>query len=453
MVQSPSTRPLIAWLGDDFTGAAASMEVLAFAGARSVLFLGPPTPAQAQRFEDVQAFGIATLARSKSPEWMSQHLPDLFERLGSTGAELIHYKICSTLDSSPKVGSIGRAAELGAVQFGAAAIPVVTAAPRMGRYQIFGTHFCDFEGQIYRLDRHPVMARHPVTPMAEADVARHLSAQTDLPTACLDLSALANPDLAAKALEGTQARLCTIDMLKPADEPGVGRLLWEGRDRRRFVIGSQGIEYALVAWWQEIGMLPNTTPPGPIDSVEQIAAVSGSVSLSTATQIAWAGRNGFALIRLEALDLIGGNADAAIESSVKQAMAAVSQGLSPLILTATGPDDEAVARLRAAVANAEADADAAQTAIGQGLGRALRLLLEQSGLRRAVVSGGDTSGHVCTELGIFALEALTPTIPGAAICSARSENAFDGLEIALKGGQMGSEDYFGWIRDGGGLRQ
>jgi len=26
------------------------------------------------------------------------------------------------------------------------------------------------------------------------------------------------------------------------------------------------------------------------------------------------------------------------------------------------------------------------------------------------------------------------------------------LEIALKGGQMGSMDFFGWIRDGGGPR-
>ena len=26
------------------------------------------------------------------------------------------------------------------------------------------------------------------------------------------------------------------------------------------------------------------------------------------------------------------------------------------------------------------------------------------------------------------------------------------LEIVLKGGQMGSEDYFGWVRAGGGAR-
>ena len=44
------------------------------------------------------------------------------------------------------------------------------------------------------------------------------------------------------------------------------------------------------------------------------------------------------------------------------------------------------------------------------------------------------------------------TIPGAALCRAYGDGPHDGLEIALKGGQMGSTDYFGWIRDGGGPR-
>jgi uncharacterized protein YgbK (DUF1537 family) len=51
-----------------------------------------------------------------------------------------------------------------------------------------------------------------------------------------------------------------------------------------------------------------------------------------------------------------------------------------------------------------------------------------------------------------ALEALAPTIPGAALCRAYGTGEHDGLQIALKGGQMGSQDYFGWIRDGGGAR-
>lgn len=33
--------------------------------------------------------------------------------------------------------------------------------------------------EVYRLDRHPVMNRHPVTPMGESDLVRHLALQTD----------------------------------------------------------------------------------------------------------------------------------------------------------------------------------------------------------------------------------------------------------------------------------
>ena len=89
--------------------------------------------------------------------------------------------------------------------------------------------------------------------------------------------------------------------------------------------------------------------------------------------------------------------------------------------------------------------------IGAALGRILGRVVRDTGVRRAVISGGDTSGHAARQLGIHALTALAPTIPGAAICRAWSdEAAVDGLELALKGGQMGSEDYFGRVRDGGG---
>ena len=64
--------------------------------------------------------------------------------------------------------------------------------------------------------------------------------------------------------------------------------------------------------------------------------------------------------------------------------------------------------------------------------------------------GWDLSRQELAEL--EALEALAPTIPGAALCTGHGGGAHDGLQIALKGGQMGSEDFFGWIRDGGGPR-
>jgi uncharacterized protein YgbK (DUF1537 family) len=52
-------------------------------------------------------------------------------------------------------------------------------------------------------------------------------------------------------------------------------------------------------------------------------------------------------------------------------------------------------------------------------------------------------------LGIDALTAIAPLAPGSPLCRALSPDpARDGLEIALKGGQVGGEDFFRAVRDG-----
>jgi uncharacterized protein YgbK (DUF1537 family) len=82
-------------------------------------------------------------------------------------------------------------------------------------------------------------------------------------------------------------------------------------------------------------------------------------------------------------------------------------------------------------------------------GLILRDILERSGLKRACVAGGDTSGYAVQPLGVYALEVLVPTAPGAPLCRASSNQPrFDGLEISLKGGQLGGVDYFVKVREG-----
>jgi 3-oxoisoapionate kinase len=134
-------RPLVAWLGDDFTGSAAVMEVLAFAGLPAVLFTDIPDPALAARFAGAAGIGIATTARSHAPDWMAAHLPAPLGWLHALGAPLLHYKICSTFDSAPRMGSIGRAIEVALTVRPSAAVPLLTAAPAMRRYQAFGHLF------------------------------------------------------------------------------------------------------------------------------------------------------------------------------------------------------------------------------------------------------------------------------------------------------------------------
>ncbi|SDI71034.1 four-carbon acid sugar kinase family protein [Aliiruegeria lutimaris] len=445
---------LVAWYGDDFTGAAATMEVLTFSGLPAILFLDVPTAEQLERFPDLRAIGVASTARTMSPAWMDENLPAVFERLKAFDPELVHYKLCSTLDSSPETGSIGRAIEIGATVFCSRAVPVVVAAPQMRRYQCFGHLFAGMGDQVFRLDRHPVMSRHPVTPMDEADVALHIARQSDrLDTALLSLEDLAR---GAGLPEVEAGRLCavTIDTMDAASDAAAGRAMWGARERSRFVIGSQGVEYALVEHWCQSGLLERATPPTGIGRSKGMISVSGSVSPTTAAQIAWSKENGFACVAFDATQVCHGQeaVEREIELSVAACLAALSEGRDPLVYTAEGPDDPAVQRFREEIAATGTQVQDAYRLIGESLGKILFEVLQRSGVRRAIVSGGDTSGFASQQLGIYALSALAPTIPGASIFRAHAEGPMDGLELALKGGQMGSPDYFGWVRDGGGPR-
>jgi uncharacterized protein YgbK (DUF1537 family) len=68
---------------------------------------------------------------------------------------------------------------------------------------------------------------------------------------------------------------------------------------------------------------------------------------------------------------------------------------------------------------------------------------------RVCVTGGDTCGQVSRELGIYALRMVIPVAPGAPLCRASArEDRFHGLQVSLKGGQNGADDYFGRILQG-----
>ncbi|TJZ91246.1 four-carbon acid sugar kinase family protein [Paracoccus gahaiensis] len=449
-------RLRIAWLGDDFTGSAAVMEVLAFAGLPSVLFTQAPGPDLLARFADVAGVGLATTARAETPDWMGAHLPPLFRLLDALQPDLLHYKICSTFDSAPHAGSIGAAIAAGLGVRPSVAVPLLTAAPAMRRYQAFGHLFAGAPQGVFRLDRHPVMAHHPVTPMAESDLLAHLAAQTDLPGALIDLEALAtDPQARLEAALAAGARILSLDSMEPGSEAAAGALIWQNCARMGLVAGSQGVEYALVRHWQQTGEIPIVPPPGSAGAVGRIAVVSGSVSPVTAAQLDWAAGHGFAPLPFDARAACGSEADLRTEETrlIRAALAAAEAGQSPLIHSAAGHRGDQVAAFRQALAASGRPPDEANRRIGEALGRILDGVLRGSGIRRAVISGGDTSGHAMGQMGLQALTALAPTIPGAALCRAYGSGPHDGLQIALKGGQMGSQDYFGWIRDGGGPRR
>ena len=446
---------LLAYYGDDFTGSTDVMEAFTAAGVPTVLFLQAPTARWRARFPDARCMGLAGTSRGRSVAWMDEHLPAAFASLAALDAPILQYKVCSTFDSSPEVGSIGRAIDHGVQIVGGCWSPMVVGAPRLRRYQAFGHLFAAAaDGQVHRLDRHPTMSRHPVTPMHESDLRRHLARQTARRLELLDLVTLAGPQAADRVrdLIGPDTPVVLLDVVDEATSAAAGRQVWEGRGRGLFSASSSGLQYALAAHWRERGWLPARPSLPEAASVPAIAVVSGSCSPATAAQIGWARANGFAVHRLQVPPLLAGigEAEAEIERTVALAVEALRGGRSPLVHSAEGPDDPAVTGFAALTVAAKRDPRDAAAAIGRALAEVMRRLLDRvPTLRRVVVAGGDSSGEVASGLGLTALTVAAGLAPGAPLCTGWSDRPErDGLQIVLKGGQMGGESFFGAVRDG-----
>jgi 3-oxoisoapionate kinase len=448
-----ANKLLLAFYGDDFTGSTDAMEALALSGLRTVLFLSPPAPElRREKFADLRCVGVAGTSRAMSPAEMDAEVEPVLRELWSLGAPVTHYKVCSTFDSSPQAGSIGHIADIAhRTLVPGRVISVLAGAPPLRRYTVFGNHFAAAGDEIYRLDRHPTMSRHPSTPMHEADLRVHLSHQTKARIGLMNVVELAGDDAQIDARHADKLRenpdLLLYDALDNDHLRKSGRLIWrQAQQEQHFVIGSSGVEYALTAHWRADGLIGDKRATfAPVQPVKQLLVMSGSASPMTAQQIQWAGEHGFDCIRVPAEEFVRPQTAAhAREQLLGRGLKSLAAGNSLLLYSAAGPDDPSIRATRERLA-----AGAGNTAkvLGAEMGRMTRELLAQTGLRRVVIAGGDTSSYATQELQLYGLEMLAELTPGAPLCRAYSDDPrFDGLEIALKGGQMGKVDYFGMVR-------
>lgn len=432
-----SDSPLqLAYFADDFTGATDVLASLARAGLKVRLFLEAPTPAQCRGLD---AIGVAGLTRSLAPDAMEAVLRPALTALRDLGPRHVHYKVCSTFDSSPTVGSIGRAIDVGSALFGGRPVPVLVAAPALGRYCAFGTLYARFgigsSGAIYRLDRHPAISRHPVTPMNEADLRVHLGKQTGKRIGLLDVTALdAEPTETFAAYQrqlNAGSEIVLIDGLNDAHLFRAGALLENlATAGPLFSVGSSGVEAALTSHWAgQAGSPDKSTRPASVlnPPTSPLLVISGSCSTVTSGQIDWALAHGFAGVRLDPL------APDAI-ACADTAITALQAGQPVLIYTSRGQAGEPVSAEK----------------LGTELGRLARNVISRAKTLRLVIAGGDTSSYAARALGITSLEMLAPLAPGAPWCRAHGlGSVVDQLQVNFKGGQVGAETFFSTAADSG----
>lgn len=405
------------FIGDDFTGASDTLATLSLAGWRVRLFMDCPDPAVVDR-EGLDAVGIATDTRALPPDRIEIRLREFKSALQALAPRLIHYKVCSTFDSAPHVGSIGAAVLTLEQTLAPRATLVLGGQPSLGRYCFAGNLFARGpDGAVYRIDRHPVMSRHPITPMGEADLRTHLAAQgmRDLRLVPA-FSAPQRHDSMVGSFRQPTSRLL-LDVLDQSDIVAVGKAIKEldDVDLPILFVGSSGVAEAAAgvgARQVTAGELPSV--PGPR------LVVAGSRSSVTAEQIAAARR--YERIPLDATDLD----ETGCVRVAERCAAGLSVGSNVLVYLR--PDT---------------DYGMPSAEISCRLAKLTALILAASPVQAIGVAGGDTSGAVVRQLGFESLSFEGRISSGIAICRGRSTvGTLDGSRLLLKGGQLGSIDLF-----------
>ena len=362
-----------------------------------------PTAQMLLELGPFDAIGVAGASRGMSPADLDLELPAVLAAMANLPISLVHYKVCSTFYSSPTVGSIGRVMDLARQAFGNGVIPIVAGTPALGRYCAFGNLFAraGTGGQVHRLDRHPIMGTHPVTPMTEADLARHLSAQTAKNIAQFALLSFAGGrdamDLELERMVAEAPGAILFDGTAPEHLTEVGRLIGELSRLRRgplFVVGSSGLEYAMTQWWRESDALPEAASSpavdhGPFEAVPQVLAVSGSASILSAMQIDAAIAAGFIDLPVDAAALVvSGDWQVSLDMLADQAICGLREGKSAMLHTARGPHDPRIEAMIGALMLDGLTRDEAKHAggrlLGQRMGQIVDRALRAVSLRRVV---------------------------------------------------------------------
>ena len=448
------SKLLLTFYGDDFTGSTDALEQLTLAGIRAALFIEPPTPAQLRRFPELQAVGVAGMTRSLPPGAMEKELRPAFKKLKALGARHVHYKVCSTFDSSPAIGSIGRAIDVGDGNFPRAVCAAARCRAGARTLRDFRKSFRPLRHRQRRRDSpaRPASVHQPASGHADdgSDLRLHLAKQTKKKIALFDILKIALPEAEARAalkkILAGKPDVVLFDAFWPEHLEAHRRI-------DRCVCQRAGGRCSPSArresrWrWRRSGS-GGRAPRAAIDKsaarrarpirANQILIGSGSCSPVTEGQIAWALKHGFAEVALDAAALASRQktAGAEIRRATEAAAKLLQTGRSVIVHTsrAGGADARTAAKLKGRTAR-DARHGARQNSARRAGAKAACAGFDRRRRHvelRGAGAGNRGGGDDC------AADAGRAVVPGVRAGFSRRT----GCEIVFKGGQVGAENYF-----------
>jgi uncharacterized protein YgbK (DUF1537 family) len=403
-------------IADDFTGASDIANTLAKGGLSTIQFLGLPGNDAPSSCE---AGVVALKSRSiPAPEAVALSLKAM-QWLQSQGCKQFVFKYCSTFDSTPD-GNIGPVGEALAKALGVYGVPATPAFPTTGRTV--------YQGHLF-VNGRPLnesgMENHPLNPMTDSDLARWLAKQSGDPVGLVPWTIVRQgSDAIRQALQkaaSEKQRLVIIDAISDEDLLAIG----EACADIPLLTGGSGIALGLPANLIRSGLATGAGSAfAGVSGPEAILA--GSCSKATLGQIELHKRDHPSLpIAVDAV-MQGKITTASLVTFVRE-----HAGKAPLIYSSDSP--ERVRELQHAFGREQVSHQ-----LEKLFADTARALVD-SGVRRLVVAGGETSGAVVLALGLQSFSIgpeIDPGVPALANAGGKP------LALALKSGNFGAPDFF-----------
>lgn len=402
-------------IADDFTGA------LLIAGKLEAVGVHAPVFFEASGLNSDTAGDVLILASRTRVAPVAEALAEI-ERganaLESAGCTRLAYKACASFDSTPE-GNIGPAADYLSDRAGNAPVLMSAGFPF---YNVTVHH-----GHMFyrtRLVSESIKRLDPLTPMTDSDLVRFLSHQTRTPVASLPHSVLFR-GIEATRLEWQRLVADGVRhvLADTSDDGDVAICAILAAESHAVVVASDPliIEYAkaLAGPRKHQVIQPLSFPDGPG------AVLVGSVGPVATEQTAQFS----AVYPTLVLNPLDTRDEAAITADALD-WAAPRLGYQPIAIS-TDIDPAAVERAQKAFGVIGAARRVERLLAGIAVG------LRDLGVRRLVVSGGETSGAVVAALGIDRVRALPDGPLGSGFCIADEPVP---MSLFLKSGKLGSPD-------------
>ena len=411
-------------IADDYTGASDLANTLTRAGLRTVQTIG--VPADELALPEVDAVVVSLKSRSIEAGLAVSRSRAADKWLRSRGADHVLFKICSTFDSTD-TGNIGPVMDALHADSGDSIVLVTPAFPETGRTVYQGNLFV---GPV-PLNESP-LKDHPLNPMHDSNLVRVLARQSKTKIGLVDLATVVRGPEAVRVrlddLSGKGFGAAIIDAVFDRDLETIGEVTLN----HRLSVGASGIGFGLaralvLAGGGQKGAAGRTVVEAPVGG--PAACLAGSCSQATLQQIASA-EQAMAVLHLDPDRIVTGQDEAG--RALSWAAERLKEG-PVLITSSSAPEQVAALQFRHG-------RDAAGHAIEQAMAD-IAAGLVQSGVRRLVVAGGETSGAVVDRLGIPGF--LVGAEIAAGVPVLRTVGAKDGeMLLALKSGNFGGPRFF-----------